>query len=167
MHPIDAVKQALAARALKDSLQALGQQDDELLIDSLEGETELIEAIDQLLGRMAESQAMICGLEAVAADLEARKRRYQARLETDRGLIEQALLIAEIDTLERPLATLSLSARPPKLEVHTPADIPAEFWRSPDPVLDKRALAKALAEGRTVPGACLSNAAPSLTVRTQ
>jgi rRNA-processing protein FCF1 len=166
MYSINTLKQATAARALKDSLQALGP-DDDLLIDCIEGETDLFEAIDRLLGRMAEGRAMIAGLETVAADLETRKRRYETRLELDRGLIEQALLIAEIDKLERPLATLSLSARAPKVEVHTPADIPVEFWRAPDPVLDKRALAKALNDGRSVPGACLSNAAPSLTLRTK
>jgi hypothetical protein len=160
------LREADAAKALKASLAELGE-DDQLLCDCIEGETGLLQAIDALLARMTESRSMIEGLAVVIGDLEARRRRYEARLEVDRGLIEQALLVAELGKLERPVATLSMSGRSPKVEVHTPADVPSEFWRPADPVLDRRALARALGEGRAVPGACLSNAAPSLTVRTR
>jgi hypothetical protein len=52
-----------------------------------------------------------------------------------------------------------------KLELIEEADIPAEFWKAGDPKLDRKALAEALKEGRSVPGVALSNQAPSLTVR--
>jgi hypothetical protein len=163
---IDPAKSAIAAKALRDSLVALNGEDDVLLLDMIEGETNLLEDIDAVLGRMAETRVMIAGLETVTADLDARKRRFEERLKFDKTLIEQALMIAEIDVkIERPMATLFMSARAPKTEITTESDIPAEFWKAGEPALDKKALADALKAGRGIPGAVLSNAAPSLTIR--
>lgn len=164
MNHINPLNEAAAVRCLRDSLAAV-DDDNELFLNTIEGETNLLEAIDQLLARMAFSRAMVAGLELVTSDLDSRRRRYEARLETDRAVIEQAMMIAELERMERPAATLSLAKRQPRVEIQTEADIPAEFWRVGDPILDRKALSAALKSGRAVPGACLSNAAPSLTVR--
>ena len=133
----------------------------------VEGETGLFEAVDALLRRIGENRAMVVGTDAQMADLAERKRRFEARIDADRALLEQAMLVAEIPKLERPGATLSLTTRAAKVEVAAEADIPAEFWRAGEPKLDKKAVGEALKAGRPVPGACLSNAAPTLTVRTK
>jgi hypothetical protein len=164
---LDPVKEAQAVAALKESLRQLGADDDDaLLLDSIEGETSLFEAIDKLLLKITEDVAMAKGADAAALAMTARAERFEKRAEASRALIEQALFIAELPKLERPAATLSLVNRPAKVEVAEEADIPAEFWKVGDPKLDKKALLAALKEGRAVPGACLSNAAPSLTIRT-
>lgn len=163
--PLDPVKEALAVRSLRESLASVDAEDEALLMDSIEGETSLFEVVDALLLRMNANRAFVEGAAVAKADLDARAERFAKRIETDRALIEQAMMIAELEKIERPSATLSLSKRQPKVEIAEEADIPTEFWRSPDPVLDRKAIAAALKEGRTVPGACLSNAAPSLTVR--
>ena len=160
-------REAEAAKALRDSLAKLGEGDAELLLDMTEGETSLFECIDALLLRMASDKALVVGTDAVVADLEERKRRIQKRIEFDRGLIEQAMSIAELQKIERPAATLSLAARAPSLRVDDEAAIPAEFWTAGAPKLERKALTEALKEGRPIPGAALSNAAPSLTVRTK
>lgn len=158
-------RQAEAARALRESLAKLGETDPDLILDMTEGETSLFECIDALLLRIASDKALVVGTDSVIADLEARKRRVEKRIEFDRGLIEQAMAIAELPKIERPAATLSLANRPPALRVDDEAAIPAEFWTTGAPKLERKALTDALKSGRTIPGAALSNAAPSLTVR--
>ena len=122
-------------------------------------------------GRVAEPndfstlKFVVAGAEKVVADLEARAKRVEDRIRMRRGLIEQAMVIAEIKKLERPAATLSLTNRPASLVVSDEAAIPSRFWVAADPKLDRKALSAALKEGEAVAGATLSNAAPSLTVR--
>ena len=158
-------REAEAARAIRESLAALGETDEELLLDMAEGETSLFECIDALLLRMSADRALVVGTDSVIADLDARKRRVEKRIALDRSLIEQAMAIAELSKVERPAATLSLAARAPALRLDDESAIPAEFWTAGPPKLERKALTDALKEGRPVPGAALSNAAPSLTVR--
>ena len=163
--PLDPVREAQAVLALRESLAAVDPDDEALLLDSIEGETSLFEVVDALLAQMAADKAMVRGVGAVISDLEARGERFAKRIERARALIEQAMSIAELDKIERPAATLSLARRAPKVEIIQESEIPAEFWKVGDPKLDKKAVGDALKEGRTVPGACLSNAAPTLSIR--
>ncbi len=163
MNPLDAKREAQAAKALRESVSAL-DGDDTLLADMIEGETGLFEIIDRLLDRISENAAMVEGTVAQEGRLYERKTRFQKRIADDRALIEQAMMIADLPKIERPTATLSLAKRQPQAVIETESDIPAEFWKAPAPVLDKKALIAALKDG-PVPGASLSNAAPSLTIR--
>jgi len=165
---IDPAREALAAKALRESIAALNAGDDEdLVLDTIEGETGLFEAIDALLARLIADKGLISGLAGAYAELAARQARFERRVETTRALIEQALSIAEIVKLERPAATLSMTQRGPKLEVATEAEIPARFWKASDPKLDRKALTDALKAGEDIAGAYLSNAAPTLAIRTK
>lgn len=162
---IDPIREAQAVAALRASLaDALGA-DDELVIDTIEGETGLFEAIDMLLLEVAHSHGMEAGTLQAADALALRAARYHKRAEAARALIEQAMMIAELEKLERPAATLSLVRRAAKVEITEEAEIPAEFWKAGEPKLDKKALGQALKDGQAVPGAALSNQAPSLTIR--
>jgi hypothetical protein len=164
---LDPVKEAKAVASLKASLRDVADEDGSLLMDTIEGETQLFEIIDRLLVRMTETRAMIIGVEAVEGELYERRERFKKRLDSDRALIEQALSIAELPKVERPAATLSMSARAPSIQIATEADIPADYWKPGSPTLDRKALLAALKEGQVVPGAYLSNAAPTLTVRSK
>lgn len=183
---LDPAKEALAVRGLLESLAAV-DADDDLLLDTIEGETSFLEAVDAILERMTVTEALIDGVKSMTERLDGRRSRYEQRLKSDRALIEQAMSIAELPKLERPAATLSLSARAPGLTITEESDIPATYWKPSAPTLDKKALlaalkdrAKAIAdlpedlEGRAaiiatlapdIPGATLSNGAPSLTIR--
>jgi hypothetical protein len=186
---LDPVKEAQAVAALRESLAAVDAEDEALLLDTVEGETSLFEAIDLILERIVGNQAMVDGMKAAEDRLAARRQRYEKRVETDRTLIEQALALAELQKVERPLATLSMSKRTPSLVVLEEADIPADYFKAADPKLDRKALTDALKarakalddlpeapEARAaalaalppeIPGATLSNAAPILTARFQ
>lgn len=184
---IDPTKEAAAVKALLESIAAVDAEDDQLVLDMIEGETRFLDLIDALLLRRAESLGHVEGLDAAIATLEARKARFKARAESAKALIEQALTMAELPKLERPAATLTMSARAPSLIVTEESAVPSRFWRTPDPVLDKKALTAALRERRKaieslpedpearaaalaaipedIPGVELSNAAPTLTIR--
>lgn len=165
---IDPIKEAAAVAALRASLAQIGLDGDEEALDiAIEGETNLIEAIDKLLLQIAQDEALEAGALRAADDIKARAERFGKRAEAARAVIEQAFMVAELDKVERPTATLFLTRRGPKAEIAEEAAIPAEFWKAGDPRLDRKALLAALKEGRAVPGACLSNCAPSLTVRSK
>ena len=136
-----------------------------LALDMIEGETSLVECVDALLEANTQDAVIVAGAEKVVADLEARAKRVEDRIRMRRGLIEQAMVIAEIKKLERPTATLSLTNRAAALIVSDEASIPSRFWVAADPKLDRKALSAALKQGEAITGATLSNAAPSLTVR--
>ena len=178
-------REAIAAQALIETLRStLGEDDAGLLADMVEGETELMEAIDRILAEQVEERIKIEGIQAVTDALRERQDRAKKRIDTLRTAIEQAMDIAGLAKIVRPLATMSLSGRAPKLIVETEAEIPTTYWKTGDPYLDKKALTDALkahaaavalpdgpereaalAEAPAIPGACLSNGAPSLTVR--
>lgn len=189
-HPkafLDPIKEAQAVAALKDGLRLLGEEgDDQLLADSIEGETSLFEVVDAVIGRIREASIMVEGLEVVIAGLQERKRRHEEAQKRDRALIEQSMSIAGLDKIVRPTATLSLSQRAPSLAVTEESEIPARYWRAGAPTLDKKGLTEALrarhaalaslpegaaereavlAEHPEIPGATLTNGAPSLTIR--
>lgn len=182
---LDPVKEAKAVAAIRASLAAVGQADDaQLLLDTVEGETSLLEVIDALLLRRHENLSLAEGLKTGIEALEARKARFLLNAERDKTLVEQALSVAELDTLMRPAGTLSMAKRAASVVITEESEIPGAYWKTPAPVLDKKALGEAvkahhaalaitdeqlrkaaLAEAPAVPGATLNNAAPSLTIR--
>lgn len=163
-------KQATAAKALLDSIRSVDPTDEILALDAVEGETDLFEVVDAILLRRAATLALAEGTKAAVADLQQRQKRFEERAAYDRTLIEQALALAELKTVQRPVATLTMADRKPSLVITTEADIPARYWKPGAPTLDRKALAADLAElgdGEVIPGAVLSNGAPTLTIRTK
>jgi hypothetical protein len=145
MKPIDLNQQVTAVIAIQSTLQVIGVANDtDLLLDSIAGETDLFELIDRLLEQIADDGALAEAIDAQIETLRARKVRLARRSVAARDVIEQAFLAADLPTVERPLATLYLSARPPKLVVETESAIPARYWRPGDPVLDKKQLGRDL-----------------------
>lgn len=154
MSRIDPIQEAKAVTALKESLAALlGEGEDQdlvLLIDSVEGETNFFEAVDRIMQRIADDNALVGAIDLQMSDLKARKDRFKKRAETNKALIEQAFLVADLPKVERPLGTLFLSNRAPKVIIETESEIPARYWKPSDPVLDGKALGddlKAMRDG--------------------
>lgn len=192
MKPLDPIKEAQAVAALRTSLEALGAGDDEqLLIDSVEGETSFFEAIDKIMEANLEDQAITAAIDEQLSNLRARKERFKKRVETRKALMEQAFVAADLPKVERPLGTLYLSNRAPKVIIETEAEIPTRYWKQGDPVLDQKQLLEDLksraaaldaipaepGEARdaaiaalealpAIPGATLSNGLRSLSIRT-
>jgi hypothetical protein len=139
-------------------------EDPDLMMVLAEGETSLLEALDLMLEVDAHDDALIQGLKAHKDTLAVRLHRIQERRQSRRAILEQALMLLERKSLERPLATLSLADRAPSLVVEEEAQIPARFFDL-KPVLNRRLTKEALEAGENVAGARLSNGLVTLTVR--
>ncbi|WP_234851305.1 siphovirus Gp157 family protein [Sinorhizobium meliloti] len=162
-------RQTEAAKALLVDLRNQGADDDaELVADTIEGETNLMEAIEEAIAELDECDVLVTGLKSKEAEFEARRKAIEKRAERIRALIEQAMLATDQTSLKLPTATLSLTKRAPGLIVNSEADIPSRFFveqERPAPKLDKKALAAAIKAGEQVPGANLDNGSISLSVR--
>jgi hypothetical protein len=141
--------------------------DDQLLLDSLEGQTELNEALAAIVDRMREATSNAGGIALRMAELKARQDRFFAREQALRGLLFKLMSAAEVRKVELPEATLSLAAGKPKLLGEADPDtLPDDLCRTKrEP--NKTAIKQALESGRTVPGFQLSNAEPHIMIRTR
>ena len=157
-------KEIAAAQALKQSLVALGA-DEETLRDTIEGGTSLHEMIAAVFRDLTECEIMENGLSSVIDQMIRRRDAVINRKERLRACIEHAMAVGEIKTLTLPEATITLKAVPPKLTIQEECDIPAEYWVPVAPRLDKKALTSALKSGASVPGAALDNGGITLQIR--
>lgn len=153
-----------AARSLLLNLRDILADDDEAKADTIEGETNLIEAIGSAVARLNEIEVLSESIKEYAGSLAKRKARLEDQADHIRAAILAAMSIAEIRKLELPIATLSVASTPPKALPIIEAEIPSQFWKRQDPKLDLRALLAALKEG-PVPGAELSNGGESLKIK--
>ncbi|ACI55738.1 Gp157 family protein [Rhizobium leguminosarum bv. trifolii WSM2304] len=161
-------RQAEAAKRLMSNLRSQGVDDDqELVADTIEGGTTLLEAIQAALAEIDECEIHIIGLKAKEAEFAERRRRLEERAGRVKATIEQAMITTEQESFRLPTATLTLTKRAPGLIVTNEADIPTRFWieqERPAPKLDKKALRAAL-DDQPIPGATLDNGSRSLSIR--
>ena len=158
------LKQVEAAAILRQSLAAI-TDDEDALRDTIEGQTTLHEMIVSVAASIAQDEELLTGIKVRAEDLSARKFRIESRVDRKRALIEQAMSVGEIRTLELAECTLSLKSKPKGLIVENEADVPSKYWAPQPPKLDRKALTAALRDGQEVPGASLDNGGISLTIR--
>lgn len=146
--------------------QMLGEDaDPKLILDTIEGETNLAEACAVVLEQTLEDEILLEGLGAKIVELQTRKGRMEKSIESRRGIILMAMDKAGLQTIKSPLGTMTARPTPPKAVVTDEAQIPARFFKPQDPKLDRAALAEALKGGETIPGASLSNGGLSLSIR--
>lgn len=144
----------------------LGETDDpKLILDTIEGETNLAEACVAVLEETLEDDILIEGLDAKIKELQVRKGRMEKSIEGRRTIILMAMDRAGLDTIKSPLGTMTARPTPPKVQITDEAQIPAKFWKTSDPKLDRSAVGDALKAGESVPGASLSNGGITLSIR--
>lgn len=155
-----------ALRALMAALEAEGvDSDDGLVLDMIEGETGLLEALDQIVDQIDAAEGLLAAIKAREAIYKKRRAAMMARIDRLRALTEQALVIAELDKVQRPAATLYLMRVAPKLVVEDESRVPARFFRQPAPVIDRTQLTAALKDGETVEGARLTQGGFALGIQ--
>jgi hypothetical protein len=160
----DLAREMEAAKIIRAQLETLAADDEDLARDMIEGETSLVETIAALVAHEGEDKALIAGLSKYEDELDLRKKRIAARIETRRALLGSALEIAGLQKLETPSGTVSLAKVAPRAIVLDEAEIPTRFWKAAAPTLDKKALNDALKAGEEVPGATLSNGSQTIKI---
>ena len=167
-------RRSLTVRAISSELnkavelrRALAEHADDpaLILDAIEGETNLGEACAIVLEQIHEDEILVEGLKAKLQELTTRKGRMEKSIEDRRNIILMAMEKAGIPTIRTPLGTLSVRPTPKQAIITDESQIPARFWKPQDPKLDRAELAAALRCGELVPGATLGNGGIALTLR--
>jgi sugar-specific transcriptional regulator TrmB len=157
-------RQAVAAAEL---IRALGEdaEDETLIHDAVEGETDFFEAVERALDEISECEIIAAGIKDMQKRLQDRLTRTQNRQEKLRGLIDQAFQMAEIKSHKFATATIASKQIPRKLIVTDESQLPARFFKPQPPKLDRKELTDALKDGEAVPGADLSNGGTTIQIR--
>lgn len=132
-------------------------------LETAENPAELIESMDKAVQVKAAGIAiylerldsMAAALDETIKKLQARKKAFQNRKERLKAYTLEAMKQHGIEKIECPECTISIQKNPPSAEVYEPKMIPVEYWKHPEPVLDKKALLDDLKEGVVVQGARL------------
>lgn len=143
--------------------------DARLMIDCLDGEAgDALDIIRAMVRACRTAEAQAAGAkadaEAYAEPLRERSHRLAARAKRIR-----TALLGVCEALNQPkwedaCFTLSVGTTPPALVVIDETLIPSEYVRTRREI-DMPAALAALKNGKDVPGACLGNGAPRLTIR--
>ena len=124
----------------------MSSDDLQTLRDTFDGETTLDVEIRTAVLAEEEDKILVTGIKAREAELFERRRRLEKRIEARRGLIEQAMAIAGWPKHVMDIGTVSLGKATPRVEIDQESEIPTQFWKRQDPVLDKAGLGKTLKE---------------------
>lgn len=138
-------------------------EDEEAWLLSLESETDINALLTSIVRRIEDSKALVVGTKDRFQELEARKKRFEHRVETLRNLAFKIMSAADLSKVELPEATLSLRNTPPSViitdEDNLP-DIACKFERKPD----KAKIKELLADG-IVAGAEMTNGGQTVSIR--
>lgn len=135
----------------------LEQDDPRALFDTLDGETNLTEALAALYFEHQERTAELAGLKDWMERLADRKSRIEHTIETIEGVITATMDKAAMEAIPTAIGTFGIRRTPKRVQITDEAAIPARFFKPQPPTLDKAALREALDGSEPIPGATLSN----------
>jgi hypothetical protein len=141
--------------------------DEDTLLDTLEGITDLHEMIATVIRSALVDEALHSGLRGRLDDMKERLSRLELRASKKRELALQAMTDAGLSKLEQPDFTASARAGSPALVVIAEKQVPAIYWVPQPPRLDRQSMLAELKRGIGIPGAQMSNPKPVLSVRTK
>ena len=139
--------------------------DDETLRDTLEGISALPETIAAVIRSSLDDEAYIVGVKSRLDELQARLTRLRERYEKKRALARWAMVEADLEKVLAADLSVSLRKGGEKLEVIDEARVPKDYFVPQPAKLDRKALTEALKQGKTVNGALLVLADPTISVR--
>jgi hypothetical protein len=101
---------------------------------------------------------------AEAYRLTDRANSFDKKAEALKSYIEVMMLRAGKDKVKTATFTLNIQNNPESVDITDQSMIPPQFWKQPEPVLDKQAIKDALKSNLPVPGAQLKQT-QSLRIR--
>jgi hypothetical protein len=141
--------------------------EDDCLLDTLEGITDLHEMIAAVIRSALVDEALQAGLPTRLEEMRQRLARLEERGAKKRQLALDAMCEVGLKKLEQPDFTASARAGLPHLLIVADDVIPDPYWVPQPPKLDRQSLLADLKRGDVIPGAQLGNPKPSLAVRTK
>jgi hypothetical protein len=143
------------------------QIDEQTLADTLEGATNLREALEALVRSALDDEALARALKERIETMRGRLARLEARAASKRQVVVEGMSVADMTKIVAPDFTASVRTGPPGVEILDESELPIDFLVPQAPKPDKRAILDALTKGSYVPGALLSQPKTSLAVRSQ
>ena len=141
--------------------------DDETLFDSLEGTTNLNEAVGVIVRSALDDETLAEALKARIDGMRGRLSRIQHTASQKRGAALEAMEQVGLKKIVEPDFTISVRPGSPGVVVTSEAEVPDAYKVPQPPKLDRRKILDALKAGADVPGAVLSNRQNTLSVRTK
>ncbi len=141
--------------------------DEETLLDTLEGMTDLNGMIAAVARSRLEDLSLLGGLRRRMGDMQEHAARIEQRADKKKDVVASVMERAGVKKLTEPDFTLSLRITNPPLVVTDEGEIPEDFWKPQTPKLDRQGLINALKAGREVPGATLGSGGVTISVRTK
>lgn len=158
------LKEWIAAQAGLDA-------DDEAVVDTTEGETDLTGLLIRMVrsARQRTAEAEVCTAQITA--IAERKRRHMDAADKLRALVAEAMIETGLKKLSPGDFTCTATMTKPRPEVVNADDLPDFYTQAvvkPDKTAINDEFARCQAEGEafSIPGVTISNGRPSLTVRT-
>ncbi len=154
-----------AAKLLRASLADILEGDEQLSADTVEGQTNINEAIQAAAVLYCQDKVAVEAIKAHVAIMQARSARLKRRMEMTRTLVATALEVAGRKSVETALGNATLRHVAPGviIDKEREDDIPLEYWGRGDPVLDKKKLKDDLESGKQIKGARLDNGGMTVT----
>jgi len=141
--------------------------DDTTLLDTLEGATNLSEALGEVIRAALDEEALADGLRARLGAMKERLERIETASAKKREVAQAVMEDAGIEKILEPDFTVSLRVSPPGVAVVNEAEIPEPYWIPQPPKLDRKGILDTLKTGAQVPGATFTNSKVSLAIRTK
>lgn len=139
-------------------------EDEELLKDTLEGNTRFNELMEYFLNQMRENETLAEAISQRIGKLRERQTRLTHRAQFYRSLMQRMMDFAGIKSIALPEGKISVVNSPEKVIITDESAIPDQFMRiTREP--SKSAIKAALKSGNTVSGATLSNGGTTIQVR--
>lgn len=152
---------------LAATIRELCGDDDLAFADTLDGETDAIRAASQAVRMVAAMEAMDGAAKALADRYAARAADFRARGERARGALAHFMGEIGEKTLVLPEGTVSLAKGARSLKGDASADGLPERFQTVTVSVNRAAVKAAIEAGEEVEGFSLSNAEPSLRIRTR
>lgn len=149
------------------SIRAIaGEDDDQTVIDTMDGETDAIEALRQTVRLAIEAEVHASACKDLADTYTARRKALEDRAERYRNAAATFMSEVGEKTLRLPEATITVRQTGPQIigTIPSAADLPdscVKFQR----VKHEPSIKAAMQDGLAIPGLSLSNGGVGLTVR--
>jgi hypothetical protein len=157
-------KEMTKTRDLLDQLSDYDWDADDIL-NAIQSETNLEEAIESVVDEIDNLTMLSKAAAERAAEMSARSKRLSEKASTLKTIVLQAMEIADQKKLTLPTCTISKKKLAPKVIILEESDIPADYFKIPDPKVDTKALLADLKNGEAIPGATLSNGGLTIQIR--
>ena len=149
----------------RDLIETHEDLDEATLADTLEGLSELDAIIAAALRSALDDEALAAALRERIETQKSRLERIRNRARVKREACARVMARTGLRTVAADDITVTLRPPAQRLDIRDEQAIPEAFWRTPDPVLDRRSLTDVLKGGLEVDGAVLVEADPVVMVR--